>query len=66
MICAPTVVINYQTRSVFIKLGKMAKQAVDLKHKDLNYNARHDLSVNNDDTEVLCLEIISQKLKHFY
>ena len=30
-------------------------------HKGLIYNIRHGISVNDEDTEVLCLEIINQK-----
>ena len=30
----------------------------------MTYNIRHDLSVNNEDTESLCLEIINQKSKN--
>ena len=30
------------------------------------YNIRHDLSVNNEDTEALCLEIIHQKSKNIF
>ena len=29
-------------------------------HKELIYNIRHDLSVNNENTEALCLKIINQ------
>ena len=30
------------------------------------YNIRHDLSVNHEDTEALCLEIINQKSKNIF
>ena len=33
-------------------------------HKELIYNIRHDLSVNDEDTEALYLEIINQKSKN--
>ena len=34
--------------------------------KDLIFNIRHELSVNNDDTKLLCLEIINQKSKNIF
>ena len=30
------------------------------------FNIRHELSVNNDDTKLLCLEIINQKSKNIF
>ena len=30
------------------------------------YNIRHDLSVHNESTEALCLEIINQKSKYIF
>ena len=35
-------------------------------HKQLLYNIRHDLSVNDDDTEALFLEIRNQKSKNIF
>ena len=35
-------------------------------HKELIYNIRHDLSVNDEDNEALCLEIINQKSKNIF
>ena len=34
--------------------------------KKLIYNIRHDLSVNHEDTEALCLDIINQKSKNIF
>ena len=34
--------------------------------KDLIFNIRHELSVNNDNTKLLCLEIINQKSKNIF
>ena len=34
--------------------------------RDLIFNIRHELSVNNDDTKLLCLEIINQKSKNIF
>ena len=45
---------------------KKCQNKQDLKHKDLLYNTRHDLSVNHDDTETLFLKIINQKLKNYF
>ena len=35
-------------------------------HKKLIFKIRHDLSVNDEDTEALCLEIINQKSKNIF
>ena len=35
-------------------------------HKELIYNVRHDISVNNEDIEAVCLIIINQKSKNIF
>ena len=46
------------------KNGKTGGGTTVFIHKELIYNIRHDLSVNDEDTEALCLEIINQKSKN--
>ena len=45
------------------RTGKGGGIAVFL-HESLTFNIRHDLSVNNDDIEALCVEIINKKLEN--
>ena len=48
------------------KNGKTGSDITIFNYKELIYNIRHDLSVTNEDTKALCLEIINQKSKkHF-
>ena len=46
------------------RTGKGGGIAVFL-HESSTFNVRHDLSVNNADTEALCIEIINKKSKTF-
>ena len=52
---------NYVSIHQGRKNGKTGSFITIFIHKGLIYNIRHDLSVNDEDTEVLCLEIINQK-----
>ena len=58
----PNYVIIDQDR----KNGKTGGGITVFIHKELIYNIRHDLSVNHEDTEALCLEIINQKSKNIF
>ena len=51
---------------LFRKNGKTGGGITIFIHKELIYNIRHDLSVNDEDTEALCLEIINQKSKNLF
>ena len=42
---------------------RMSKRFI---HKQLIYNKRYDLSVNDEDTEALCLELINQKSENTF
>ena len=46
--------------------GKTGSRITIFIHKELIYNIRHDISVNDEDTEALCLEIINQKPKNIF
>ena len=46
--------------------GKIGSGFTIFIHKELIYNIRHDLSINDEDTEALSLEIINQKSKNIF
>ena len=48
---------NYASIHQVRKNGKTVGSITIFIHKELIYNIRHDLSVNDEDTEALCLEI---------
>ena len=62
MIRAPTIGINRQTISIYQvrKNGKTGCGIAIFIQKHLICKIRYDLSVNNNDTEALYLEIINQ------
>ena len=57
---------NYVSIPQVRKNGKTCSGITIFIHNELIYTIRHDLSVNNEDTEALCLEIINQKLKNIF
>ena len=57
---------NYVSIHQSRKNGKTGGGITIFIHKELIYNIRHDLSVNHEDTEALCLEIINQKSKNIF
>ena len=48
------------------KIGKTGGSNTIFIHKDLICSIGHDLSVNNHDTETLCLKITNQKSKNMF
>ena len=56
---------NYKSIHQVRKSSKTGGGITIFLHKDFIYNIRDDLSVNNDDTEALSLEIINQNQKIF-
>ena len=48
------------------KNGKTGGGTTIFIHMELIYNIRHDLSLNDEDSEALCLEIINQKSKNIF
>ena len=57
---------NYVSIHQVRKNGKTGGGITIFIHKELIYNIRHDLSVNDEGAEGLCLEIINQKLKNIF
>ena len=57
---------NYESIHQFRENGKTGGGITIFIHKEFIYNIGHDLSVNDEDTEALCLEIINQKSKKYF
>ena len=57
---------NYASIHQVRKNGKTGGGITIFIHKELIYNISHDLSVNNENTEALYLEIINQKSKSIF
>ena len=57
---------NYVSIHQVRKNGKTGSGITIVIHKELIYNIRHDLGVNDEDTLALCLEIINQKSKNIF
>ena len=57
---------NYVSIHQVRKSGKTGGGITMFIHKELIYNISHDLSVNDEDTEALCLDIINQKSKNVF
>ena len=60
MIRTVTIGINFQAKN-----GKICA-IIFINKQDLIRNLRHDLSINDYDTEALCFEITDQKLNRYF